>query len=292
MKIDCIDALTWLKSLPDEYGQTCVTSPPYYNLRDYGEEGQLGLEATPEEYLVKMVAIFHELKRVMRSDGTLWLNMGDSYASGGGYFDNGCNDHMGDGGTRKPATWRREEKKRKLKTGLPAKNLMGMPWRLALALQQDGWILRSDIIWHKPSAMPESCRDRPTKSHEYLFLLAKSPKYYYDGDAIREPHAEGSLARKQRGVSSNHKYSGVQGGLNAARPNVTHESDTPHTSAGSLTSKPTWVVAERYYDPLGAIDAPSGLSLVSPSRAHILLLSPPSSWSPVSWLAQDQAIWF
>lgn len=144
------DAYTTLKTLPDNYVQCVVTSPPYYGLRDYGIEGQIGLEETPTEYIEKLVLVFREARRVLRRDGTLWLNLGDSFAG---------------------------------------KNLLMIPARIALALCSDGWCLRSDCIWFKPNGLPESVEDRPTKSHEYLFLLAKSERYFYDADAIREPHA-------------------------------------------------------------------------------------------------------
>ena len=136
-----------LKTLDDESVQCVVTSPPYWGLRDYGVDDQLGLEATPEEFVENMVDVFREVKRVLRNDGTLWLNLGDTFFN---------------------------------------KNLLGMPWRVALALQADGWYLRSDIIWNKPNPMPESVADRPTKSHEYIFLLTKSAKYFYDYEAIKE----------------------------------------------------------------------------------------------------------
>ena len=162
---------------------TCVTSPPYWGLRDYGVNGQIGLEASPEEYTQTLVEVFREVRRALRDDGTLWLNLGDSYAAGG----------KGGGGSfmkeRKDAAWQHRSKVngwRPPPEGLKPKDLVGIPWRVALALQADGWYLRSDIIWHKPNPMPESVTDRPTSSHEYLFLLSKSARYYYDAEAIRE----------------------------------------------------------------------------------------------------------
>jgi len=181
------DSLEVLKTMPDESVQCCITSPPYWGLRDYGIDGQLGLEKTPEEYVEKIVEIFREVRRVLRSDGTLWLNLGDSYvASGSG----ACHDSWGGNFSQKQDTLPREtHKSRRSNTGcLKPKDLVGIPWRVALALQADGWWLRSDIIWNKPNPMPESVTDRPTKAHEYLFLLTKSARYYYDADAIREPH--------------------------------------------------------------------------------------------------------
>lgn len=177
------DALETLRRLPDGSVHTCVTSPPYWGLRDYGVEGQIGLEETPEEYVEKLVAIFREVRRVLRDDGTLWLNLGDSYAS----KPCGGIGHNAKVGNTKKAI----QKSAGVPAGLKPKDLVGIPWRVAFALQADGWYLRSDIIWNKPNAMPESVKDRPTKAHEYIFLLAKSPRYYYDADAIREPMVKG-----------------------------------------------------------------------------------------------------
>jgi DNA modification methylase len=158
-----------------------VTSPPYWGLRDYGAEGQIGLEATPDEYVAELVRVFREVRRVLRADGTLWLNLGDTYSSQGGAKQAGQYEGM----RVADADWQRA---RPPMQGLAPKNLIGIPWHVAFALQADGWILRSDIIWAKPNPMPESVGDRPTKAHEYLFLLSKSPLYYYNTDAIREPY--------------------------------------------------------------------------------------------------------
>lgn len=158
--------------------QTCVTSPPYYGLRDYGHEGQIGLEETPEEYIKAMVEVFRCVRDVLADDGTLWLNIGDSYAGNNSQASN--NGRAGYGNPRERVVNRTGE-------GLKTKDLIGIPWMLAFALRADGWYLRQDIIWHKPNPMPESVTDRCTKSHEYIFLLSKSQKYYYDHDAIKEP---------------------------------------------------------------------------------------------------------
>lgn len=180
---DCRDVLPTLTEVSIN---CCVTSPPYWGLRDYGVEGQIGLEATPEEYIENMVQVFREVWRVLRDDGTLWLNLGDSYAN------NGSGGHGATGGRDKstlmsqPPAIGINPTKRRVPAGLKTKDLIGMPWRVALALQADGWYLRSDIVWHKPNPMPESVQDRPTKSHEYIFLLSKSEKYYYDINAIKE----------------------------------------------------------------------------------------------------------
>ncbi len=176
------DALGQLRTLPDESVQCCVTSPPYWGLRDYSTEGQLGLEKTPEEYVAKMVEVFREVRRVLRKDGTLWLNLGDSYASAWPAPNTRRNiiDNPISGGKRG------QHRPERMGNGLKEKDLCGIPWRVAFALQDDGWWLRSDIIWAKPNPMPESVTDRPTKSHEYLFLLTKSASYYYDAEAIKE----------------------------------------------------------------------------------------------------------
>lgn len=178
---DCIEMM---RTLPDQSVHTCITSPPYFGLRDYGVDGQIGLEASPREFIDNLVAVFREVRRVLRDDGTLWVNLGDSYASGGRGGGGRYMADRGDGawqGRGEATGWRSAP------TGWKHKDLLGLPWRLAIALQDDGWYLRQDIIWHKPNPMPESIKDRCTKAHEYLFLLSKSPRYYFDQGAIREP---------------------------------------------------------------------------------------------------------
>ncbi|VVO23553.1 hypothetical protein PS834_04420 [Pseudomonas fluorescens] len=189
---DCIESM---RTLQDQSVNTCVTSPPYYSLRDYGMTGQIGLEETPAEFVGRLVEVFREVRRVLRNDGTVWVNMGDTYASiAGGYAPGGsAGKHDMVSQATRGAVLR--GKRRSPPIGLKQKDLMGIPWRLAFALQDDGWYLRQDIIWHKPNPMPESTRDRCTKSHEYLFLLSKSPRYYYDQDAIKEPVAFSSIKR-------------------------------------------------------------------------------------------------
>jgi DNA modification methylase len=177
------DALAIARSLPSGSVQTIVTSPPYFGLRDYGEDGQIGAEETPAEYVANLVALFHELRRVLVDHGTAWINLGDSYAS------SPRGNKPGDLSTSGLTNPKRQDaipRAAAPKFGLPAKNLLGIPWRVAFGLQDDGWILRSDIIWAKRNLMPEAVTDRPTKAHEYLFLLTKRPSYYYDADAIRE----------------------------------------------------------------------------------------------------------
>ena len=174
-----------LRDLPEGSVQCCVTSPPYWGLRDYGHADQLGLEPTPEQYVANMVAVFREVRRVLRGDGVLWLNLGDSYATGGGAV--GRCPGGGDQGERFiRAGMVNTQPNRMHLEGLEPKDLVGIPWRVAFALQADGWWLRQDIIWHKPNPMPESVTDRCTKAHEYIFLLTKSARYYYDSEAIKE----------------------------------------------------------------------------------------------------------
>ncbi|HUI29696.1 MAG TPA: site-specific DNA-methyltransferase [Candidatus Acidoferrales bacterium] len=190
------DALEVLRRLPDRIVQCCITSPPYWSMKDYGVPGQIGLEKSPEEYIEKLAYVLHEVRRVMKDDGTLWLNLGDTYCRGG----KSC--------------------------GLRPKELVGIPWRVAFALHKGGWYLRSDIIWHKPDAMPEGVNDRPTRAHEYIFLLTKSRNYYYNPDEIREPHKLVSLKRMT------YKYQGYR-------------------KAKSLSSLPHYRNPDRMCHPLG-----------------------------------------
>ena len=162
--------------------QMCVTSPPYFGLRDYGHPGQIGLEQTPEQYIAAMVEVFRCVRDVLADDGTLWLNIGDSYASNPA--SGGAQSSRMTGGEHKRTP---PERKYQRPDGLKPKDLIGIPWRLAFALQADGWYLRQDIIWHKPNPMPESVRDRCTKAHEYIFLLSKSERYFFDSEAMKEP---------------------------------------------------------------------------------------------------------
>lgn len=180
--IHCCDALTLLRALPDECVNCIVTSPPYFGLRDYGMPGQIGLEETPQAYVKHLVTVFREARRVLRDDGTLWLNLGDTYA-GGGRGGNPENSAFLKQATNKGS----HVPAQPVPDGLKPKDLIGIPWRVAFALQEDGWYLRSDIIWYKTNTMPESVTDRPTKAHEYLFLLTKNARYWYDADAIKEP---------------------------------------------------------------------------------------------------------
>lgn len=186
-----------MRAMPDKSIHCCVTSPPYFGLRDYGVDGQIGLEPTPEEFVQALVGVFREVRRVLRDDGTLWLNLGDSYAR------SPAKGGSGPGG--KNREWYGENygqaRGAEIPEGLKPKDLIGIPWRVAFALQADGWYLRQDIIWNKPNSMPESVRDRCTKAHEYVFLLSKSPRYYFDTEAMKEPASDGS-SRNRRSVWS------------------------------------------------------------------------------------------
>ena len=194
------DVLTRLRELPNDSVHCVVTSPPYWGLRDYGVEGQIGLEKTPQEFISKLTEVFREVRRVLRADGTCWVNMGDSYSSQPNQRVQKAE------GRDDVAGWKQASNNgscgvgSRSAEGLKPKDLMGMPWRLAFALQEDGWWLRQDIIWSKPNPMPESVTDRCTKAHEYLFLLTKSAKYHYDAEAIKEPavadHAAGNRSHK------------------------------------------------------------------------------------------------
>ncbi len=183
------DCLQVLQRMPDGIVNTCVTSPPYFGLRDYGHTGQIGLEPTPGEFIAKLVTVFREVRRVLHNNGTLWVNMGDSYAGnhGSGSVSPGAKQSSNSGSLTDAARSPR-------KIGLKSKDLIGVPWMLAFALRADGWYLRQDIIWAKPNPMPESVTDRCTKSHEYIFLLSKSPIYYCDMEAVKEAIAESTAS--------------------------------------------------------------------------------------------------
>ena len=289
------DALTMLRTLPDASVHCCVTSPPYFGLRDYGtatwvggDEGcehkekngrndvdasslarraamygtgtdngskvsaiqyrhqcpkcgavrvdnQIGLEATPEQYVARLVDVFREVRRVLRRDGTLWLNVGDSYAANRGYQVNGTKQTAGsqpDNGASVPP-------------GLKPKDLIGIPWRLAFALQADGWWLRSDVIWHKPNPMPESVTDRPTKAHEYLFLLAKAERYYYDAQAIAEPIQQSSIERIQQATFEQQTGGpkDYRNGINVNRSMRNTLENFANNTTGTRNRRSVWTVA-------------------------------------------------
>jgi len=189
----CLDVL---KTLPSESVNTVVTSPPYWGLRDYGVDGQIGLESSIEEYVSALVDVFREIKRILKDDGTVWLNLGDAYAGSGkgAWSEKNKQKHV-----YVPNPKGNETKINNIPTGLKAKDLIGLPWKVAFALQADGWYLRQDIIWHKSNPMPESVTDRPTRAHEYIFLMSKQPKYYYDHEAIKIPSKDPVDDREARG---------------------------------------------------------------------------------------------
>ena len=197
-----------MEQIPDGVVQTCVTSPPYFGLRDYGVDGQIGLESTVDAYVARLVAVFREVRRTLRDDGVLWLNLGDSYNSGA---SGGLGGSTLGGGQSNQA--RSNRFGRDIIAGLKPKDLIGIPWRVAFALQADGWWLRSDIIWHKPNPMPSSVSDRCTSSHEYVFMLSKSERYFFDADAIREPLLSSSIARlAQNGLAKQNGSERANGG--------------------------------------------------------------------------------
>lgn len=240
MQIITGEALKKLRQLPDCCCSTCVTSPPYYGLRDYGTDGQIGLEETPEQYIERLVAIFREVRRVLKDDGTLWVNIGDSYAaSGKGRIRRTCEGN-----------------------GLKRKDLIGIPWLLAFALRADGWHLRADIIWQKPNAMPESVKDRPTRAHEYIFLLSKSARYYYNAEAVKEPavgfynaapagsKGTGKPNARRRGNSRTFRGGGAYTHDRAAENSATVEREShglaPNES-GKRNRRSVWTIATRPY---------------------------------------------
>lgn len=222
--------------------QTCVTSPPYFGLRDYGHPGQIGLEQTPEQYIAAMVEVFRCVRDVLADDGTLWLNIGDSYARAGGWSDNHGLDGVprGESGRAITGISANGGKSQKLAAGCKPKDLIGIPWMLAFALRADGWYLRQDIIWHKPNPMPESVRDRCTKAHEYIFLLSKSDRYFFDSEAMQETATGRDPGNKK------HKY---QDGAIYGTP------QRQHVQSGIATVGPretrnrrsVWTVASRPY---------------------------------------------
>lgn len=213
------DARERLRELPDQSVHCCVTSPPYFGLRDYGVDGQMGLEATPAEFVEGMVGLFREVRRVLRDDGTLWLNIGDSYSThaAGKVANPMAKSTLAGVRTQEVANESSRAQGAYLKCpSLPEKNLIGIPWRLAFALQADGWWLRQDIIWSKPNPMPESVRDRCTKAHEYLFMLTKSARYHYDAAAIRTPPSEALLQQVRDGYAGQDTKDFASGGAQSA----------------------------------------------------------------------------
>jgi DNA modification methylase len=252
--------------------QTCVTSPPYFGLRDYGHDGQIGLEQTPEEYIAAMVEVFRCVRDVLADDGTLWLNIGDSYAAQGGAQVQGTKQTKGS----QAGAWNGET--RKPPQGIKQKDLIGIPWMLAFALRADGWYLRQDIIWHKPNPMPESVRDRCTKAHEYIFLLSKSERYFFDSEAMRERGvmtAGDSAGSKQRDTRTTHGVGGGNDGINKAKEKLRLE--LLEKGYTTRNRRSVWTVATRPYK--GAHFATFPPALIEPcilagSRKGDIVLDP------------------
>lgn len=221
---DCVESM---RCLGPNSVHCVVTSPPYFGLRDYGNDGQIGHESTPDEFVAALVVVFREVRRVLRDDGTLWLNLGDSYANDGKWAGSSGGKHAsalhGDTSIGRA----------KVSTGLKPKELIGIPWRVAFALQAEGWYLRQDIIWHKPNPMPESVRDRCTKAHEYVFLLTKSPKYHFDSEAIKEPAVQAGRVRNDR-MGGNKYGKGVK-----------HSDGAMFTGSDTRNRRSVWTVPTR-----------------------------------------------
>ena len=266
-----------LATLPAGSVQCCITSPPYWGLRDYGTAGQLGLEPTPEQYVANMVSVFREVWRVLRDDGTLWVNLGDSYSSTGGsnakQFEKITTGHkkLRDNGAVPDYT-------RKVVLGLKPKDLVGIPWRVAFALQADGWYLRQDIIWHKPNPMPEGVTDRCTKAHEYIFLLTKSAKYFYDNEAVKERGvmvAGDSAGSSQRDTQETHGLGGGNSGINLAKQKLAAELQENGYSMRNKRS--VWTVTTKPYRDAHFATFPPKLiepCILAGSAADTLVLDP------------------
>jgi DNA modification methylase len=249
------DCRTILKALPEKSVNCCVTSPPYFGLRDYGVAGQIGFEQTPDQYVAELVAVFREVHRVLRDDGTLWLNLGDSYAGSWGAQPrpngNDKKSTLGGGGSMLSARQIRAHPKTthtgslKNTPGLKPKDLIGIPWRVAFALQADGWYLRQDIIWHKPNPMPESVTDRCTKAHEYIFMLSKSERYFYDHEAVREE----AVCKKMpgRGMTDTRKTYGAQNGGNSGLVALRNRLNDQGEPDQTRNRRSVWNVATQAY---------------------------------------------
>ena len=243
-KILCGDALSVLKSLPSDSVHCCVTSPPYYGLRDYGVDGQIGLEQTPGEYVARLTEVFREVRRVLTPEGTLWLNIADSYAGSGKGAGKWSTDHPAKGkqryiytaedpAARLPKEW----------PGVKPKDMIGIPWMLAFSLRTDGWYLRSDIIWHKPNCLPNSMKDRPVNCYEHVFLLAKSKKYHFDYTALQVPMAESSKARYRRGFYASKYAEGAPG-----QPSQTINQPRPGEEAPAMRrGRDIWTIGTNNY---------------------------------------------
>ncbi len=263
------DVLDRISDIPNGSVQCCVTSPPYWGLRDYGNEGQLGLESTPEAYVENMVAVFREVRRVLADDGVCWLNLGDSYNGSGGAGGDYSPGGLKEGQPKYPG--------RKV-ASLKPKDLVGIPWRVAFALQADGWWLRQDIIWHKPNPMPESVTDRCTKAHEYVFMLTKSSRYYFDHEAIREVgamKAGDSAGSKQRDTRETHGLGGGNDGLNKAKQKLADE--LAEKGYNTRNRRSVWTIATKPFKGAHFAVMPEALCeppILASSREGDLVLDP------------------
>jgi DNA modification methylase len=280
------DCIASMRGLPDQSVNMCVTSPPYFGLRDYGHDGQIGLEATPDAFVARLVEVFREVRRVLRDDGTLWLNLGDSYSSGGRTTQATPGEKVGHRGARVENIPRPQDDAK-------PKDLLGIPWRVAFALQADGWYLRQDIIWAKPNPMPESVRDRCTKAHEYLFMLSKGPRYHYDADAIKEPAAESSLSRLAQNIEAQAGSTRVPGKTNGTmkavggdmrnRRSVWNVTTKPFKGAHFATFPPDLIepcilagcpVGGTVLDPFGGSGTTAGVAVKHGRKAILCELNP------------------
>lgn len=286
------DCLQRMREIPSGSVQTCITSPPYFGLRDYGHDEQIGLEETPEQFVAKLVEVFREVRRTLRDDGTLWLNLGDSYA-GSGKGRNADGTPAAKIGS-KQATSKGTIEGLLAKASTPdlkPKDLIGIPWRVAFALQADGWYLRQDIIWNKPNPMPESVTDRCTKAHEYIFLLSKSPKYYFDADAIKEPATSTDNTSRDRDSGELNKVPGRtrMGGLKSKhyatrnKRSVWTITTKPYKGAHFATFPPELVEScvlagaregDTVLDPFGGSGTTAGVALLHGRKAILCELNP------------------
>lgn len=289
------DCLASLKAMPSRSVHTCVTSPPYFGLRDYGMDGQIGLEDSPEAYVARLVEVFREVRRVLRDDGTLWLNLGDSWA---GAKSKAIQNSLADYGCNGAATWDQAAERRASSmavrpkvAGMHAKQLLGIPWRAAFALQDDGWVLRDEIVWHKPGVMPYSGKDRFCRNHEQIFLLAKSPHYAFDYSAIREPAiypvgtkaAKGSVSRQaEAGVNARPPEYKIYDGMRTKR-SVWTVTTKPFKGAHFATFPPDLIepcilagcpVGGTVLDPFGGSGTTAGVAMKHGRNAVMCELNP------------------
>jgi DNA modification methylase len=289
------DVIAGLREMPDGLAQTCVTSPPYWGLRDYGADGQIGLEDSPDAFVERLVEVFREVRRVLRDDGTLWLNLGDSYAAarGGSYqpaetLAGGISGKTADGSRTNRGRGDGYQPSRNADAfGLKHKDLVGIPWRVAFALQADGWYLRSDIIWHKPNPMPESVTDRPTKSHEYVFLLSKSSRYYYAAEAIREDAKDWSNGGPGTGIIPTHHYGPKNGGNNGLSQLASRYKSGKQQSGRNARS--VWTIATKPYAEAHFATFPTELPercIKAGSRPGDTVLDPFMGSGTTAWVAR------